>query len=112
MVITKINEIYQNSKSKTDNSNGRKNGARKLSANDSSEDCLSCRLIGSGGVAAIGVYIAYQTKKAYDHNLINNQKFIKSKVIAGIAFTTLSFALAYMRFNDIYLPWTRNEVDS
>lgn len=112
MVITKINEIYQNAKGKMDNSSGKKTGMQKSSAIEPSEDCLSCRLIGSGGVAAIGVYIAYQTKKAYDHNSIHNFKFIKTKVVAGVATSTLAFVIAYMRYNDIILPWTRTEVDS
>ena len=111
MVITKINEIYQTTREKMEHPNSRRNASKKTSNSEEAEDCFSCRLIGSIGVAAIGVYVAYQTKKAYDHNLIHNQRFMKSKVVAGITFTAVAFVLAYMRFNDVQLPWTRSGID-
>lgn len=89
---------------------GQRDGHKgKSNERSSPDDCFSCRLIGSGGVAAIGVYVAYQTKKAYDHNLVHNRQWMKSKVVAGVTFASLSFTIAYMRYHNIFIPWISDE---
>ena len=100
MVIRRISEIAKGDDTRT-----------KGRTIDDDEDCLGCRLVGGGGLTALGIFIMYQAREYVKECQKTNIQPKKPRIVIG-SIAALSFVtLGAMRFSGTRLPWTEENDD-